>query len=119
MLLSRRICVRGWCGVAFLTLASCQRGSPLPPKEPAAAAAESRTSVALHVLVVNDQPLAEAIERLRGEWREQSGGELTATPKPWGEGAAAEAIDARGVVVPTRDKGQLCWRRRPRPRRAS
>jgi hypothetical protein len=118
MLLLRRICFRCWCGVAFLTLASCQSETLVPPKEPAAAA-ESRTSVALRVLVMNDQPLAEAIERLRGEWREQSGGELTATSKPWAEVAAAEAIDADMIVFPTRYMGELCVRRQLRPVRKS
>ena len=35
---------------------------------------QSRPSVALRILVVNDIPLAEAVGRLRGEWAERTGG---------------------------------------------
>lgn len=118
MLLLKRICVRCWYGLAILALASCQNETPEPSKKPSAAA-EPGTSVALRVLVVNDRSLAEAIERLRGEWREQSGGELTATSKPWAEVAAAEAIDADVIVFPTRYMGELCVRGRLRPVRKS
>jgi hypothetical protein len=119
MLLLRRICVRCWCGVALLMLASCQSETPAPPKEPAATAAESRTSVALRVLVVNDQPLAEAIGRLRGEWHEVSGGKLTAAAAAWSEIAAPEKLDADVIVFPTRYMGELCVRRWLRPVRKS
>jgi hypothetical protein len=73
----------------------------------------------LRVLVLNDVPLAEAIGRLRGEWREQSGGELTATSKPWNEVAAAESIDADLLIFPTRYLGELCVRDQLRPVRKS
>jgi multiple sugar transport system substrate-binding protein len=105
----------------FLVLvwAGCKGQSPTPPKEPSSPEAHSGTSVALHVLVVNDQPLAEAIERLRGEWREESGGELTATSKPWSEVATADTIDADVLIFPTRYMGELCVRGELRPVRKS
>jgi hypothetical protein len=67
------------------------------------------------VLVVNDQPLAEAIGRLRGEWHEVSGGELTAAAQPWSEIAAANELDADVIVFPTRYMGELCVRGWLRP----
>ena len=48
-------------------------------RQAASAAATPRASVALRVLVVNEPGVAEAINRLRGEWAERSGGELSAT----------------------------------------
>src|SRR5689334_11026295 len=114
MLLLRRICVRCWCSVALLTLASCQSEAPAPSKK-LAAAAEPGTSVALRVLVVNDQGLAEAIGRLRGEWHEVSGGELTAAAQAWSQIAGAEKLDADVIVFPTRYMGELCVRGWLRP----
>ena len=104
---------------AAIFLVGCQSKTPMPPKEPAAAIAESRTSVALRVLVVNDQSLAEAIERLRGEWHEVSGGELTAAARAWSEIAVADELDADVVIFPTRYMGELCVRGWLRPVRKS
>jgi hypothetical protein len=73
----------------------------------------------LRVLVVNDQGLAEAIGRLRGEWHEVSGGELTAAARAWSEIAAADKLDADVIVFPTRYMGELCVRGLLRPVRKS
>ena len=79
----------------------------MPPKEPAAAAAEPRASVALRVLVVNEPGVAEAINRLRGEWAERSGGELSATSRPWKEVAGAKSIEADVVIFPIAVSGRI------------
>jgi ABC-type glycerol-3-phosphate transport system substrate-binding protein len=97
---------------ALLIVASLWSNSsaqtPAPPTE-------TRTSVTLQVLVVNDTALAEAIERLRGEWHEQSGGELTAAAKAWSEISAAKTIDADVIIFPTRYLGELCVKHQLRP----
>jgi hypothetical protein len=109
-------CWRCQIAAALLILAGCPDKAPTPSPAPKA---ELSTSVALRVLVVNDAALAEAIERLRGEWREQSGGELSATAKPWNEVATAETIDADVIIFPTRYMGELCVRGWLRPVRKS
>jgi hypothetical protein len=105
--------------VTFIVLAGCQGEPAAPPKQPPPAAIESPTSVALRVLVVNDQPLAEAIGRLRGEWREGSGAELAASSLLWKDIATADKIDADVIVFPTRYMGELCVRGQLRPVRKS
>jgi hypothetical protein len=73
----------------------------------------------LRVLVVNEPELATAIERLRGEWAERSGGELSTVAKTWPEVAAGQAMDADVVVFPARYLGELCTRNWLRPVRPS
>jgi hypothetical protein len=73
----------------------------------------------LKVLVVNDPALAEAINRLRGEWAERSGGTLTVESRPWADVAKAENIDADVVIFPARRLGQLVEKKRLRPMRDS
>jgi hypothetical protein len=69
------------------------------------------------VLVVNEPELAEAINRLGGEWAERSGGELRATAELWAETAAAKSLDADAVVFPSRYLGELSERKWLRPMR--
>jgi hypothetical protein len=71
----------------------------------------------LHVLVVNEPELAEAIDRLRGEWAERSGGELRATAANWAEAATAKSLDADAIVFPSRYLGELSVRNWLRPMR--
>jgi hypothetical protein len=68
---------------------------------------------------VNDPPLVEAINRLRGEWAERSGGELNAVPTTWQDLAQSESLDADLIVFPSRYLGELCTRNLLRPVRAS
>jgi hypothetical protein len=82
-----------------------------PPKPPAA----PTPNVALRVLVVNEVGLAEAIERLRGEWAERSGATLSATTSPWSDLAEAKTVDADLVIFPTRYLGEFCTRGWLRP----
>jgi hypothetical protein len=105
-----------WMFAAALLFSSCQSNPPVPVTAPSA---QSPTSVALRVLVVNDPALAEAIGRLRGEWQEVSSSELTAVAKPWNEILAADALDADVIVFPTRYMGELCPRGWLRPVRKS
>jgi hypothetical protein len=73
----------------------------------------------LRVLVVNEPELAEAINRLRGEWSERSDGSLTAVSKTWPEIADGKELDADAVVFPSRYLGELCIRGWLRPVRPS
>lgn len=105
---------------SLLLLAGCPRGQQAG--QPAAredGTAAPRASVALRVLVVNEPGVAEAINRLRGEWAERSGGELAATAKTWAEIATAKNLDTDAIVFPSRYLGELCVRGWLRPVRAS
>ncbi len=79
----------------------------------------NRANVTLRVLVVNDPPLVEAINRLRGEWAERSGGQLNATPIAWQDLVQSNSPDADLIVFPSRYLGELCTRKLLRPVRAS
>jgi hypothetical protein len=104
-----------WCFIAAsLLLTGCPReksktATPPPP----------RASVALRVLVVNEPELVEAVNRLRGEWAERSGGELNATGTTWKELSTAKEINADVVIFPSRYLGEFCVRNWLRPVRAS
>ena len=67
------------------------------------------------MLVVNESELAEAIQRLRGEWNERFGGTLTVAAKPWGEFQTAAALDADLIAFPARYLGELGTRGWIRP----
>ncbi len=110
LLVSLSPCLR--CLLVCLTtlLTGCPREGPRPTPR-----AQPRPSVALHLLVVNEPELAEAINRLRGEWAERSGGELTKSAKPWQEVIAQESVDADLIVFPSRYLGELCVRDWIRP----
>src|SRR3954469_13556306 len=106
---------------AALLLAGCpsNRQAPTPDAGEFANGTPPRASVALRVLVVNEPGLAEAINRLRGEWAERSGGELKANSLPWPEVAAAKSLDTDVIVFPSRYMGELCSRGLLRPVRKS
>jgi hypothetical protein len=107
--------------LVFSLLLTC--GCPKPQSSSTAPAtskpAEPRASVALRVLIVNEPELVEAVNRLRGEWAERSGGELTATGTNWKDLSAAKTLDADVVVFPSRYLGELCTRNWLRPVRAN
>jgi hypothetical protein len=73
----------------------------------------------LRVLVVNEPGVAEAINRLRGEWAERSGGELISTSQTWAEVAGVKSLDADAIVFPSRYLGELCIRGWLRPVRSN
>jgi len=114
-MLNRRIHLLLLMGTALL--AGCQRGQPTQTATNSASA--PRASVALRVAVVNEPELAEAIGRLRGEWQERSGGELSASAVTWKEVSEAKNIEADVVVFPSRYLGDLCLRGWLRPVRGN
>jgi hypothetical protein len=90
---------------ATMATTGCPRKGP-----PSTATAVPRASVALRVLVVNEPGLVEAINRLRGEWSERSGGELSASSSEWKDVAEAKSLEADVVIFPSRYLGELCAR---------
>jgi hypothetical protein len=82
-------------------------------------ASQPATSLTLRVLVVNEEELAEAINRLRGEWAERGAGELKASHAEWADLATAEKLDADVVIFPSRYLGELCTRGWLRPLRTN
>src|SRR5882757_1631199 len=96
LLVSVSACLRCLLICATMVTTGCPRKGPSTPS------AARRASVALRVLVVNEPGVAEAINRLRGEWAERSGGELSATTGEWKDVAGAKSIDADVVIFPSR-----------------
>src|SRR5262245_9802656 len=98
--------------LVFSLLFAC--GCPKPQSSSSGPAtskpAEPRASVALRVLVVNEPELVEALNRLRGEWAERSGGELAATGTIWKDLSTAKTLDADVIIFPSRYLGELCTR---------
>ena len=108
--------------LVLLTLAftcGCPKTQSTPSAPAASKPAEPRASVALRVLVVNEPEMVEALNRLRGEWAERSGGELSATATTWTDLSTAKTLDADVVLFPSRYLGELCTRNWLRPIRAS
>ncbi|MEM8866047.1 MAG: hypothetical protein AAGF31_10940 [Planctomycetota bacterium] len=106
--------------IALVGVVGCEKRQEQPPA-PASVAA----SVTLHVTVAEDAALAAAIERLRGEWTELSGGELEVRVMPADEVLAdsylrdEERPKADLLVFPSRWLGELCEADRLRPIRES
>lgn len=99
--------------VACLAIAGCEKKQAASPSEGQPAA-----SVTLRVVVAEDAQLANAISRLRGEWGEQSGGEMQvvqAVGDPNGEQFPAADL----IVFPSRRLGELCEAGSLRPMRPS
>src|SRR5262245_7242808 len=92
-----------------LVAAGCPQSNPTPQP------ATPRASVTVRVVVVNEPGVAEAINRLRGEWAERSGGELSAASKTWAEVSQAKNLDADAIIFPSRYLGDLCARGWLRP----
>jgi hypothetical protein len=115
-LASSSSCLRWLVVCVAVLLTGCPRGEQAKPQ---AVGEAPRASVALRVLVVNEPGVAEAINRLRGEWAERSGGELSATSGEWKDVAAAKSIEADVVIFPSRYLGEMCTRNWLRPMRSS
>lgn len=105
--------------VLLTVLAGCPRGAQPGSDGIKKDATAPRASVALRVLVVNEPGVAEAINRLRGEWAERFGGELSATSSDWKEVAAAKNVEADVVIFPSRYLGEMCTRGWLQPMRPS
>ncbi len=102
--------------VGAVTLAGCPKNNePAAPAGKGDAPATRRTSVALRLTVVNDERLAEAVGRLRGEWAERFGGTLATRAVAWDELVAGEPADADVLVFASRYLGELCEKQWLRP----
>ena len=83
------------------------------------ASALPRASVTLRVAVVSDESLGRAIDRLRGEWREQTDGEIETFDVAKDADLAAAAKEADLIVFPSRAIGELCEAKAILPMRPS
>ena len=63
--------------------------------------------VALSLVVVDDPPLANAIERLAGEWKGLTGSDLRVSRMSQAELAAAETLGADAVICPSCQVGDV------------
>ena len=63
--------------------------------------------VALSLVVVDDPPLATAIERLAGEWNALTGSDLRVSRMSQAELAATETLDADAVICPSCQVGEV------------
>jgi hypothetical protein len=97
----------------------CTRQQANQPTATGDSSSESRPSVALRVLVVNETGVAESINRLRGEWAERSGGGLSTASKGWIAVSKAKSLEADVVIFPSRYLGEFCTRGWLRPMRSS
>jgi hypothetical protein len=105
--------------VIVTIFAGCPRDQQPAQPTSADSSPATRASVTLRVLVVNEPPLVEAINRLRGEWAERSGGELNVQSATWADISQAKSLDADLIIFPSRYLGELCTRDWLRPVRAS
>src|SRR5437763_9074751 len=113
LLVSLSPCLRCLLIFATMLLMGCPRGQQAKPQS------TPRASVALRVLVVNEPGVADAINRLRGEWAERSGGELNTNSRTWLEVASSKELDTDVIIFPSRYLGELCVRHWLRPVRQS
>src|SRR6478609_2586722 len=89
--LARLRAIRSWSLAAlFMLPAGCPHGKQAESEPAKMEAGAPRASVALRVLVVNEPGVAEVINRLRGEWAERSGGEISVVLRDWKEVAGAK-----------------------------
>lgn len=92
-------------------------GSDEASKPTTDAAPRSVTNVALRIAVVNDAELVAAISKLRGEWQEHGGSQLTVSDISLDGQLSESDIDL--LIFPSRYLGELCEAGRLRPMRHS
>ncbi len=102
------------CLLVLLLVGGCETREG----QPAAAAKSSAPPATLRVAVIGDPALAEALRKVRGEWRAESSAELEIWELARREAAGAEKIDADVVIYPVGLLGSLAERRVIRPLKA-
>ncbi len=107
----RRIVGTVWSLVA--SLLACSLLGCTPKAETTDAVATAPREVELSLLVVDDPPLADAIERVAGEWRARSPSTVRISQSSWADLAAGEALpaDVDAVIYPSALLGTLAERR--------
>jgi hypothetical protein len=94
-------------GLLVVVAAGCPATQEKESAEKGDASALPRASVTLRVAVVSDESLGRAIDRLRGEWREQTDGEIETFDVAKDADLVAAAKDADLIVFPSRAIGVL------------
>lgn len=115
---SNPIITRRVVAIGLLVAVGGVIGCPSQPAKSPEQPTPTLASVTLRVGVVNDEPLAAAIGRLRGEWGEHAGGdfELVAID----QATDSEQVDSCDVVLfASRELGALCEADQLRPVRNS
>jgi ABC-type glycerol-3-phosphate transport system substrate-binding protein len=116
---SRLVRVFAFLMYAPALLLGCAKSETSSQESQPKVASQPGTSVTLRVLVVNEPAVAQAINRLRGEWAERATGEMRAISITWDELTTAKSLDADVVVFPSRYLGELCVRGWLRPLRTN
>jgi hypothetical protein len=119
MLRSQRLFVVPMLFLVHALSVGCAEKQGSSTKSEPKVASDAGASLTLRVLVVNEPGLAEAINRLRGEWAERATGELKATSATWADVVAGKTIDADVIIFPSRYLGELCVRGLLRPVRSN
>jgi hypothetical protein len=94
-------------GLLVVVAAGCPATQEKESPEKGDASALPRASVTLRIAVVSDESLGRAIDRLRGEWREQTDGEIETIDVANDADLVAAAKDADLIVFPSRAIGVL------------
>ncbi len=102
-----RLCL-AFLGLLFALLAGCSPGAK-PASEPSPA---PRPDIPLRLLVVDDPPMAGAIDKLRAEWKARHGGDLTIQQMSADDLVALASMDATidAILYPSGELGFLAAR---------
>ncbi len=105
--------------VAIFALASLIAGCEKAQSDSSHAAKTGAPLATLRLAVVDDPALAEALRKVRGEWRAESGSELEVHELAAADIVSAEKVDADAIIYPLRLLGTLAERKFIRPLSAS
>ncbi|HZZ28437.1 MAG TPA: extracellular solute-binding protein [Pirellulales bacterium] len=107
------LCLAG----VLIAVGGCSKNGEQPAAENSAGpAASTHAAIAnVRITVIDDPELAQAIDRLRGEWKAQTGSELQIEQMSAANVNSAEKLDADSVLYPPALLGTLAERRLIRP----
>ena len=115
-MMSRKLLVANT--VCFAILLGCDSDKPKSSDKPVSPP-NARAAVELTVLVVDDPKLAEAVNLLRGEWAERSGGNLVVQETGWTDFETQEHVAGDVLIYPSSLLAELVARNYLRPVRES
>lgn len=104
-----------WAVPALLLLAGCTNDAQRANKSDAVEKELAWKGVSLRLVVAGDKPLAEAIDRLRGEWHASTGADLEVAVVNGEELLGEEPPQADAIIYPAYDLGVLAEREWLRP----
>jgi hypothetical protein len=101
--------------VTIVALWGCGNTHEQPAAKISTATSALAAPAELHLTVVDDPELAKSIARLRGEWKAQTGSELSVQGLSADEAATAQKLDADAVIYSPALLGMLAERKLIRP----